>query len=338
MPPLWEGGMELGAESRGASRYPPPMPDSPPSDSPPSDSPPSDSPPADAPPSDAPPAEAPVWFVTGCSSGFGRHLCDVVLEHGGRLVATARDVSTLAGLPDDPSRVLVAPLDVTDRGQIDGAVAAARERFGRIDVLVNNAGYGLFGGIEDTPDAAVRRQFDVNVHGLLDVTRAVLPVMRAQRSGHVLNLSSVAGQVARASTGFYAASKFAVEALSEALREEVEPLGIRVTLIEPSGFRTDFHGRSLAAPGAEGEDYRDTAAAGRDRVRGMAGAQAGDARKAAELMRQCTLLPDPPFRLPMGEMAIDLIREKLKSVAADVDRCEASARSADGDGGLVPLT
>ena len=282
--------------------------------------------------------DAPVWFVTGCSSGFGRRLCDVVLENGGRLVATARDVSTLADLPEDPARVLVAPLDVTNKGQVAAAVAAARDRFGRIDVLVNNAGYGLFGGIEDTPDADVRRQFDVNVHGLLDVTRAVLPVLRGQKSGHILNLSSVAGQVARASTGFYAASKFAVEALSEALREEVEPLGVKVTLIEPSGFKTDFHGRSLAAPEAEGEDYKETAAAGRDRVRGMAGNQAGDARKAAELMWQVTRLSDPPFRLPMGEMAVELIRGKLSAVAADVDRCEPSARSADGGGALVPLS
>ncbi|QDT15183.1 oxidoreductase [Alienimonas californiensis] len=282
--------------------------------------------------------DAPIWFVTGCSSGFGRQLCDVVLEHGARLVATARDVSSLSHLPDDESRVLVAPLDVTNRASVDAAVAAAQERFGRIDVLVNNAGYGLFGGIEDTPDAEVRRQFDVNVHGLLDVTRAVLPVLRAQKSGYILNLSSVAGQVARASTGFYAASKFAVEALSEALREEVEPLGIKVTLIEPSGFKTDFHGRSLAAPSAEGADYAQTAAAGRDRVRGMAGNQAGDARKAAELMWQVAQLSDPPFRLPMGEMAVDLIRAKLAAVAADVDRCEPSARSADGDGTLVPLT
>ena len=281
---------------------------------------------------------APVWFVTGCSSGFGRQLCDVVLENGGRLVATARDVSALSHLPDDDSRVLVAPLDVTNRDQIAAAVAAATERFGRIDVLVNNAGYGLFGGIEDTPDADVRRQFDVNVHGLLDVTRAVLPIFRGQKSGHILNLSSVAGQMARASTGFYAASKFAVEALSEALRDEVSPLGVQVTLIEPSGFKTDFHGRSLAAPEAEGADYQETAAAGRDRVRGMAGTQAGDARKAAELMWQATRLSDPPFRLPMGVMAVELIRDKLASVAADVDRCEPSARSADGDGALVALT
>ncbi len=300
--------------------------------------PPADAAPADAATAGADQADAPVWFVTGCSSGFGRHLCDVALARGGRLVATARDVSTLAGLKGNDANLLVAPLDVTDRGQIDAAVAAARQRFGRIDVLVNNAGYGLFGGVEDTPDAEVRRQFDVNVHGLLDVTRAVLPTFRKQKSGHILNLSSVAGQVARASTGFYAATKFAVEALSEALREEVGPLGVKVTLIEPSGFKTDFHGRSLAAPKTEGADYTETAAAGRDRVRGMAGNQAGDARKAAELMWQCVGLPDPPFRLPMGVMAVELIREKLTSVAADVDRCEPSARSADGDGPLVPLS
>ena len=286
------------------------------------------------PAADAP--DAPVWFVTGCSSGFGRRLCDVVLENGGRLVATARRPDSLAHL-DGRENVLVAPLDVTDAPQIAAAVNAATDRFGRVDVLVNNAGYGLFGGIEDTPDADVRRQFEVNVFGLLAVTRAVLPVMRSGGGGHVLMLSSVAGQIARASTGFYAASKFAVEALSEALRDEVAPLGIGVTLVEPSGFRTDFHGRSLAAPEKEADHYAETAAAGRDRVRGMDGSQAGDPRKAAELMWQCVNLPDPPFRLPMGVAAVELIREKLAAVAADVDRCEASARSADGDGPLVPL-
>ena len=285
----------------------------------------------------AAPAAAPVWFVTGCSSGFGRHLCDVVLENGGRLVATARDVDSLSHLPTGDGRVLVAPLDVTDDAQIAAAVSRTTETFGRVDVLVNNAGYGLFGGIEDTPEADARRQFDVNVFGLLAVTRAVLPTMRARKSGHVLMLSSVAGQVARASTGFYAASKFALEAISEALRDELAPLGIRVTVVEPSGFRTDFHGRSLAAPGKEQADYADTAAAGRDRVRGMAGNQAGDPRKAAELMWQCVRLADPPFRLPMGVAAVELIREKLAAVAADVDRCEASARSADGAGPLAPL-
>ena len=281
-------------------------------------------------------ADAPVWFITGCSSGFGRHLCDVVLENGGRVVATARDPESLSHLWDD-DRVFTVPLDVTDPDEIRGAVEFAEARLGRIDVLVNNAGYGLFGGIEDTPDADVRRQFEVNVFGLLAVTRAALPIMRAGGGGHVLMLSSVAGQVARAGTGFYAASKFAVEALSEALRDEVAPHGIRVTLVEPSGFRTDFHGRSLAAPGAESEHYAETAAAGRDRVKGMAGNQAGDPRKAAELMWQCVQLADPPFRLPMGVAAVELIREKLAAVAADVDRCEPSARSADGEGELAPL-
>ena len=282
------------------------------------------------------PPDGPVWFITGCSSGFGRHLCDVVLENGGRVVATARDPDALSHLVGRES-AFVAPLDVTDADAVRDAVAFATKRCGRIDVLVNNAGYGLFGGIEDTPEADVRRQFEVNVFGLLAVTRAALPVMRKAGRGHVLMLSSVAGQIARASTGFYAASKFAVEALSEALRDEVAPLGIRVTVVEPSGFRTDFHGRSLVAPAKEAAHYAGTAAAGRDRVRGMAGNQAGDPRKAAELMWDCVQLADPPFRLPLGVAAVELIREKLAAVAADVDRCEAAARSADGDEPLAPL-
>ena len=279
---------------------------------------------------------APVWFITGCSSGFGKELCRVVRERGGRLIATARDTSSLGFLTagDD---VLTAPLDVTDAGQVRAAVAAAVEKFGRIDVLVNNAGYGLMGSVEETPEDEVRRQFEVNLFGLLAVTRAVLPHMRSAKSGHVLLLSSIAGQIARAATGFYSASKHAVEAVGESLSAELGPLGIRVTIVEPSGFRTDFHGRSLSAPDSSLPDYAETAAAGQKRVRGMDGTQAGDARKAAELMWQVTRLPDPPLRLPLGNDAIDVTRAQLDKIAADLDRCEAAARSADGEGALVDL-
>ena len=284
----------------------------------------------------APPPDAPVWFITGCSSGFGKELCRIVIERGGRLVATARDTSSL-GFLNEGDDVLVAPLDVTDPGQVSAAVDAAAAKFGRIDVLVNNAGYGLMGSVEETPEEEIRRQFEVNVFGLLSVTRAVLPHMRSAKSGHVLLLSSIAGQVARAATGFYSATKHAVEALGESLSAEVGPLGVHVTIVEPSGFKTDFHGRSLAAPDSSLPDYAETAAAGQKRVRGMDGTQAGDARKAAELMWQVTRLSDPPLRLPLGNDAIDVTRAQLEKIAADLDRCEAASRSADGDAALVDL-
>ena len=283
---------------------------------------------------------AKVWLVTGCSTGFGRHLSELVLAKGDKLVATARDPGKLDFLSGDD--VLKCKLDVTDQSQIDAAVAAAVERFGRIDVLANNAGYGVMGGIEEVVMDDLRRQMEVNFFGAVMVLRGVLPVMRKQRSGHVLNVSSVAGLTSGATFGFYAATKFALEAVSEAVAAETAPLGIQVTLIEPGPFRTDFHGRSLDLSGERIADYAETVGAGVTRIKGFDGAQDGDPRRAVELMWQVTRLDDPPLRLPMGSKAIDRIYEKLDHVRADVQRFEASGRSADapaGDTGPpVPLS
>ena len=187
----------------------------------------------------------PVWFITGCSTGFGRELARILLEREYRVVVTARDPATVADLvAGRETHALVQRLDVTDRAQITAAVAAAEARFGGIDVLVNNAGIGYFGAVEESEEAEVRRMFEINVFGLSWMTQAVLPTMRRQRSGRIMNVASIAGIRGNPGIGFYNASKFAVVGLSEALAREVEPLGIKVTVIAPSGFRTDWAGRS----------------------------------------------------------------------------------------------
>lgn len=191
-----------------------------------------------------------VWFITGASRGFGRQLTAVVLAAGDSVVATARDTSSVSDAhPGAGERLLAIPLDVTDEEQSRHAVEQAVDRFGRIDVLVNNAGFGLFGAVEEVPDQQARELFDTNVFGVLNVTRSVLPVLRRQGDGHVFLMGSSAGFAAGAGRGLYGASKFAVEGLSEALWDELSPLGIKVTLIEPGSFRTEFlSGKSRSGP------------------------------------------------------------------------------------------
>jgi NAD(P)-dependent dehydrogenase (short-subunit alcohol dehydrogenase family) len=184
--------------------------------------------------------DAPVWFITGCSTGFGHELAKLVLGRGWNAVVTARKVESLAELVEGAGeRALPLKLDVDDAGQIEAAVSAALERFGRIDVLVNNAGYGYQASVEEGVEAEIRAQFDTNVFGLFALIRAVLPSMREHRSGHIVNITSVAGLLGFPSSGYYAASKHAVEGVSDALALEVGPLGIKVTCVEPGPFRTD---------------------------------------------------------------------------------------------------
>ena len=186
----------------------------------------------------------PVWFITGCSTGLGRALAELIVQRGWRVVVTARDKNTIADIERSAlERVLALSLDVTRPADIDAAVAATRERFGRIDVLVNNAGYGYQSTVEEGEEAEIRAQFDTNVFGLFAMTRAVLPLMREQRKGNILNITSVAGLIGYPGSGYYAASKHAVEGWSDALRAEVLPLGIGVTCVEPGPFRTDWAGR-----------------------------------------------------------------------------------------------
>jgi NAD(P)-dependent dehydrogenase (short-subunit alcohol dehydrogenase family) len=216
-----------------------------------------------------------VWFITGCSSGFGRELAKQLLARGNKVVVTARDVQAIAQFAGMENALLLK-LDVTDPAQVAAAAQAAEAQFGRIDVLVNNAGIGYFAAVEEGEDAEIRRMFDINLFGLAAVTRAALPGMRKRRHGFIINFSSIGGLRSFPAVGWYNATKFALEGLSEALWQEVEPLGIRVMLVEPSGFRTDWAGRSANESKVQIGDYSATAGAGRAGIRAVSGKQAGD--------------------------------------------------------------
>jgi len=260
---------------------------------------------------------SPVWLVTGCSTGFGRDLAQLIIDRGWRLIATARDADRVADLAAAaPDRVLALALDVTEQAQIDSVVAAAIEKFGRIDVLVNNAGYGYQSTIEEGVDDEIRKQFDANVFGLFAMTRAVLPHMRAQKSGHIINITSVAGLVGFMGSGYYAASKHAVEGFSDALLAEVKPLGIDVTCVEPGPFRTDWAGRSLQQTQSQIADYADTAGKRLADTRGGSGKQAGDPVRAGEAMIALTVDPNPPRHLVLGKWGYDAVTEKLRARSA----------------------
>ncbi|MFI7008222.1 oxidoreductase [Streptomyces sp. NPDC050145] len=272
-----------------------------------------------------------VWFVTGTSTGLGRALAEEVVADGDRLVATARDPRALEGLVAlAPDRVRALPLDVTDPGQVRQAVDSALKEFGRVDVLVNNAGYALRGALEELSDAELRRQFDTNVFGAVDVTRAVLPSMRARRSGHIVQISSVAGVSGTLGGGAYAGTKFALEGLSEGLAAEVAHLGIRVLIVEPGPFRTDFTGRSVrfATPI---DDYRPVLDPAREAFLARHGSQPGDPVKAARAVIAATRMDDPPLRLPLGANAVDRIRERFGERLRELDAAEPLGRPTDFD-------
>lgn len=270
----------------------------------------------------------PVWLITGCSTGFGRELVRAVLDRGGNVVATARRVATLDEFAGNPA-VLIAELDVTKRDTIAAAVHQAMARFGHIDVLVNNAGYGYLSAVEEGEDAEVRAMFDANVFGLADVTKAVLPGMRAQSSGHIVNISSMGGLVGFAGIGYYNATKFAVEGLSEALAKECAPLGIRVTVVEPGPFRTDWAGRSLKVPKTPIADYALTAGARRTGIQGYSGSQPGDPVRAAKAIIAAVEAPEPPLHLVLGKVAHDAARTKIEDFGAELERWRALSLSAD---------
>jgi len=267
-----------------------------------------------------------VWMVTGASTGLGRAIARAVLDRGDRVVAAVRDPASIAELQSAyPDAVLVVAVDVTDPVAVRDGVAAAVARWGRIDVLVNNAGRGLVGAVEELTDDELRALLETNVLGVLAVTRAVLPHMRAQGSGHVVQMSSVGGVVANPGHGAYNAAKFAVEGLSEALAGEVAPFGIRVTIVEPGPFRTDFAGRSMSAA-APLADYAGTpAAALRESMAAQDGQQPGDPALAATVILQWVDDPTAPLRLPLGERAVSRIRAKLTAQLADLDHTEPVA-------------
>ena len=265
----------------------------------------------------------PVWLVTGCSSGIGRAVAEVALERGQRVVATARDAASVADLAAGaPGRALALPLDVTRAEQVASAVAEAERAFGRIDVLVNNAGYGYLAAIEEGEEAEVRALFETNFFGLVATTKAVLPGMRARGSGHVINVTSMTGLVGNPGAGYYAASKFAVEGLSEALRKELAPLGIRVTLIEPGAFRTDWSGRSLRQTQRTIDAY-EAVAQRRALIQSFDGRQVGDPRRAAEAILLVAGLEDPPLRLLLGRDVYVAFRDKIAGLSASLDEWES---------------
>ena len=272
----------------------------------------------------------PVWFVTGCSTGFGRELAKLVLERGWRAVVTARDKARVADLVEGHGgRALPLSLDVIDDDEIEAGVKAATEAFGRIDVLVNNAGYGYQTSIEEGVPEEIRAQFEANVFGLFAMTRAVLPLMRAQGRGHILNIASVAGFCGFPGSGYYAASKHAVEGFSDSLSREVGPLGIKVTVVEPGPFRTDWAGRSLKQTRSAIPAYADTAGARLAQTAGYSGTQAGDPVRAGKAMIAVTEEANPPLHLVLGEWGHDTVVRKLKDTLAEVERRRQTALDTD---------
>ena len=271
---------------------------------------------------------SPVWFITGCSTGFGRELAKHVLELGYRTVVTARkpdEVKDLVG----KGEALVLKLDVTNQSEIDAAIKAAEDKFGRIDVLVNNAGIGYFAAVEESEEDQVRKMFEINVFGLSRMIHAVLPGMRKRRRGFIVNFSSIGGLVSFPVTGYYHATKFAVEGLSEALWQEVEPLGIKVMLVEPSGFRTDWAGRSANESSRQIDDYAATAGVRRSQSRAGSGKQPGDPVRAAQAIVKAVESPNPPHHLLLGNAAYKAATAKLEVLRKEFSAWEAVSRGAD---------
>jgi NAD(P)-dependent dehydrogenase (short-subunit alcohol dehydrogenase family) len=271
-----------------------------------------------------------VWFITGCSTGFGRELAKMVSDRGYPAVITARDpakVEDIAARHRD--RALVLQLDVTDPVEVDAAVQSAAKHFGRIDVLVNNAGIGYFGAVEESDEDEIRRMFEINFFGLSRMTRAVLPIMRGQRSGHIVNISSIGGLKSFPTLAYYNATKYAVEGFSEALALEVAPLGIKVTIVEPSGFRTDWAGRSAAESKNRIADYAPTAGKNLEAIRGASGKQAGDPVRAAAAIIAAVESANPPLRLLLGKVALQGARAKIDTLKKDFDAWEKTTLEAD---------
>ncbi len=272
---------------------------------------------------------SPVWLISGCSTGFGRELAQQTIARGFKVVVTARDTSSIADLVEGHDNALAVALDVTQQASIDQAVKAAIDTFGTLDVLVNNAGYGYQSSVEEGVESEIRAQFDANVFGLFALTRAVLPAMRKARSGHVINITSVAGLIGFASSGYYSASKHAVEGWSDSLALEAGPLGIRVTCVEPGPFRTDWAGRSLHQTPSTLPDYAETAAARMKATSEYSGTQKGDPARAARAMIAITEHDNPPRHLVMGAWGHEAVTSKLKERLAEIDAWKKTSVETD---------
>lgn len=267
------------------------------------------------------------WLVTGCSTGIGREIANAALARGHRVAVTARNAEAVEDIVRAyPERAIACRLDVTDRAQIRAAVAATEQAFGAIDVLVNNAGYGYMAALEEGEDDEVRRLFDTNYFGVVDTLKAVLPGMRARRSGRIINMSSMTGLVANPPNVYYSSTKFALEALTEALAKEVAPFGIKVSAIEPGAFRTDWGTRSMKETATPIDDYAATVGARRERIKAFADKLPGDPAKVAAAVLRITELDDPPLHLLLGNDVLAAFREKLADLTASIDAWEETTK------------
>ena len=268
------------------------------------------------------------WFITGCSTGIGREIARAALEAGHSVAVTARDAAAVSDFAEEfGDRAIALPLDVTDRDQITTAVTATEAAFGGIDVLVNNAGYGYMAAVEEGDDAEVRKLFDTNYFGVVDTLKAVLPGMRARHSGHIVNISSMTGLVANPPNAYYSSTKFALEALTEALSKEVAPLGIKVTAIEPGAFRTDWASRSMQESSTPIGDYDENVGTRKTMIKEFAAHLPGDPRKVAEAVLMVTALDEPPLRLLLGRDVLAAVREKIAAMTASIDQWESVTKN-----------
>ncbi len=276
------------------------------------------------------PIDETVWLVTGCSTGFGREIALCALRRGARVAVTARRVEAVADIcAQFPERALAIPLDITDAGQRDAAFRATLERFGQLDILVNNAGYGYVAAIEEGDEAAFREMFETNFFATLAMTRLVLPYFRQRRRGRIINNSSQAGLMANPGTGFYSASKHALEGVMEALGKEVAALGIQVVTIQPGAFRTDWSGRSMQRSGTRIEDYADAVGSRLDMIAAIDGKQPGDPVRAAQVFVDMATMDEPPAQLVLGAGLLQSYRERLGDIQARLQDWEAVSVSAE---------
>jgi short-subunit dehydrogenase len=271
-----------------------------------------------------------VWFITGTSTGFGYLLAEEALKRGERVIATARDVSKLSRLARQyPDRIHTFRLDVTNQNEITSIAQQGITAFGHVDILVNNAGYAMNGAIEEVSEDEFEPMFQTNIYGLIRVTRAFLPHFRQRRSGHIFNLSSISGLIGSSGWGFYNATKFAVEGFSEALAEEVKPLGVHVTVVEPGPFRTDFLGRSGKLARRQLPDYAATAGKAREYLKTQSGKQPGDPQKAVQAIITAANSAKPPLHLILGRVALTRFRHKLSDWHEEIAAWESVTTSVD---------
>lgn len=269
------------------------------------------------------------WFITGASSGFGRLLAEHLLDLGASVIATARSVEDIRDLTATRPGSFVVPLDVTSKDSIAHAVAQGVAYTGGVDVLVNNAGYGICGAVEEVNEDEYMPMFQTNLFGLVNLTKAFLPHFRERRSGAIINLSSIGGLIGSPGWGFYNATKFAVEGLSEALHAEMAPLGVKVMVVEPGPFRTDFLGRSGKEAGLRIADYESTVGKTREYFKTQAGRQPGDPQRAVEAMVEAISAPEPPKHLLLGKLALQRFRNHLKDWGESLDKWQDLTNGAD---------